>query len=812
MDWHDFLYLIPVCIAAVFLLAILVRLPFFKPSKISWQERLFVLTATIVGLLAVYYNFYSGEYYYAYIDAGDDTVNQYIPIYIDIVNDIRNGTFGFWNYNYGLGRSIFASQTWFFDPFNVVFIIGGLIGGEEVIPLSLVISQSMKVILCAVLFDAFLAFYCKTPLSRIIGALLYGFNGFLMLWGNHYYFATACVFLVLIAWCIELCLADMKVRRLIGLSASLAATLYASVYTGYMILLFAATYFVVRSIIVWRPSSIRHYFRLAWKPVVYAAMGCVASSMVALPSILCILGDSTRVVSSAPFSEKVLHSLAEFTDAETLGKYLTRFLGNSLIEIGKTGYYYEMPQVGCGVGFYVFYALYAQWFMSRDRKTMVLGVILSAVVFLYLINGFVPSVLYVFSGIYYRSSFLLVLLVALMISFVIDEMVIPRKMSLIALGTGYIVTIAVLLFAAFNTVGYSKAEVAVFAVLVTILAALLALFQKRAYAKTVLVAAMSALIASSLLDAVVTVNFRSVLKDSNNIVVETAENHNSTDDACSYIEGIEQGADLYRIEKTYSKRAVWLDSLVLGYNGISTYDSAPLAGVADFYEELWPDVPSIPTAKNLISYENDIDSWEQLSYLGVRYILSEESLPYDWCEKISEVEDVEIYEVRDSSIGHVYHSVLSESEADELGQAQREDLLGTTVIVDDSDYLSLNVVKSSVKESHESFDVALSENGTMYGEIETDSAGVISISVPDSANWEIRINGANVNTIETNYGFIGAYIPSGGSYAIEASFRPNGLSEGALITIASLIALIICSVCCGRSSSHARGSGKHLKG
>ena len=79
-----------------------------------------------------------------------------------------------------------------------------LLLGQERLSLVLVIAQGLKMLLCGLLFDHVLTFYCKRPLSRIVGSVLYSFCGFLLLWGQHYWIGASIVMATLMMLMLEL--------------------------------------------------------------------------------------------------------------------------------------------------------------------------------------------------------------------------------------------------------------------------------------------------------------------------------------------------------------------------------------------------------------------------------------------------------------------------------------------------------------------------------------------------------------------------------------------------------------------------------
>lgn len=187
MIWSLYLYLAPLALAAVALLAFAARrsAQLMTPSRTRTLDELAFLAAVLVlGIAVVYGNFFLGTSSFAYQDLGSDTAHQYVPYYLNLLDSVRQGTLGLWNFDYGLGTSFMSYQSWTLDPFNLVLIPLGLALGDSSLALILVFIQALKILICGYLFDHILTHYCELPASRILGSALFAFSGYLMLWGS----------------------------------------------------------------------------------------------------------------------------------------------------------------------------------------------------------------------------------------------------------------------------------------------------------------------------------------------------------------------------------------------------------------------------------------------------------------------------------------------------------------------------------------------------------------------------------------------------------------------------------------------------
>ena len=122
-----------------------------------------------------------------YIDAGSDTVHQYYPYYINEVLGIKNGILSIWNFNYGLGSSIFNMNAWTFDIFSILLVFAGVISGASKIQYLLVWMQILKIIIIYIISKKYMSYFLKDKISICLASYLSAMNGYIFLWGQHYF-------------------------------------------------------------------------------------------------------------------------------------------------------------------------------------------------------------------------------------------------------------------------------------------------------------------------------------------------------------------------------------------------------------------------------------------------------------------------------------------------------------------------------------------------------------------------------------------------------------------------------------------------
>ena len=286
MDWTRHLYLAVALVAAIAVYALVVRLlPRLRAdSPKRTREELAVLgLVVLLGLVVVYGRFFCGDVLFAYADTGSDTSEQYVPYYLNLLDGIRNGSLGLWNFDYGLGASFMSYQSWTLDPYNLVLVPLGLLFGNSSLGTVLVLVQSLKVLSCALLFDLLLTSYCHQPLSRILGSSLFAFCGYLMLWGQHYWLGTVLVMAVLLTVLLERLMSGWSVPGFLGVAGATALTVMMSTYSGFMVMLYAAAYAALRlpcARKVTSPGSYARQFGILALPVI---CGLLVSMLTVVP-------------------------------------------------------------------------------------------------------------------------------------------------------------------------------------------------------------------------------------------------------------------------------------------------------------------------------------------------------------------------------------------------------------------------------------------------------------------------------------------------------------------------------------------------
>ncbi len=806
MDWSTYGYLpfVGVCALGVLALAC-VWLPSLSTASRKRTRHELVLLALVltVGLLAVYWNFYAGVWGFAYLDTGVDTVDQYVPFYLHLLEKVRTGTLSSWDFDYGLGVPITAYQSWLNDPFNLVLVPLGLLLGESRLSLVLTLVQSLKVVLCAYLFDYLLTFYCERPVSRVFGASLLAFGGYLIAFGQHYWLGSVCPLLLFVLLALELLMERWSVPRFLVAAASAALLVSWSVYTAFMALVFAAVYALLRLAVVVEPLTPRAYLMRALRLIAPVACGCLIAGVAFVPQTLYLLGESNRVTGgSTSMGERVLEAATTFVPLRWIPLLLSRLLGTSLITTGQAWaseelvpasgvlnpascFTYEFAQMGFSVVAIVLLGQMLHWALTeadrRNRRIVLLACVLTV---LYCVYELFPTALYVFSGMSYRSSFILGVPVCVGVAVGFERRVLPGKVArgpLVACGA---LTLAILVWScsvSFNNRGLC---ILYMVALCLVIAALLLSGRGAHWGSVAVVAVITLAVMTSFADAFFVTNERTLV--SADEFPRAGSGGESTIAAIDMLEA--EDNELWRAELfDYKLWSVGNDGLGVGFSSVTCYNSTLDADLTEFYQKLWPEVissSSFSTQQASFSLDE-----EMYALLGIRYVLSVGELDVDWLEYVRQEGSALIYRnTAATSVITVRGSVVTESEADGLEDAEaRRALLETSVIVEDE--VAETLETSGEDDLEYSSTLEKISDDYLAGTLETSASGVAVLPIPNTAGWEVYVDGEKVETFCADYGLIGFAVGEG-VHEIEAHYVLPGSGAGRFVTVAGAVGTV----------------------
>lgn len=830
MSWPMYLYLLPVGIIAIILIIAISKYgdSLTRSSRRRTPlELIFLGAILLIGIVAVYGNFIFGPARFAYLDVGSDTSNQYVPYYLNLLNSIRNGSFGLWNFQFGLGVSFMSYQSWTLDPFNLILIPLGLAFGNGALSYILIFIQAVKILLCGFLFDHLLTYYCEKPASRILGASIFAFCGYLMLWGQHYWLGVVLVIATLVALLIEKLLEHWSVPGFLGMAAVTAVAVMMSTYSGFMIMLYAATYAALRTIVIRRPAGIASFIKDFVPLAIPVICGLVVSCLTVIPYATLLLGESSRIGSASDpsASGSAISYLTSFVPLRWIPAIFNRLLGNGLFCISSnipeslippTASFdavntYEFIQLGFSCGAIMLIAQFYVWVHKElDREAKILVAIATALCVLYCFNFFLPALSNVFVNPKYRSAFALAAPICIAIAIGFEKCILAKQVHKPLLIVSFALTLCVICWAMVHSID-GKLDSAFSALCATVFFCTILATSTKKDQKALMPIALAALVASSVFDGFMVTNHRSWTSSETFPDASQSQSSTETQEALSWIRANDDS--FYRVEKLYTDWTRLDDSLIEGYSGVASYNSTLDSDVIDFYRQLWPNMLVGDSAYQ--EYINDPDHPELLRMLGVKYLLSRDDLDFSWAHEINQIGNTRIYKINEAcGVATVVTGSISESDASNLAPGSKEAILSTFAIVPDRTYSQLmeNIsATNSIDDgngraatSSEGKTATLSPSSAMLNLRGSSSIcgtitaaadnSIVCLAIPHTSGWKVFVDGSPVETFRANYGFIG-FTVSAGQHSIAAHFEaPNAHISVMVAGLGVLLTVISCII------------------
>lgn len=763
---------------------------------------LFLSCAVIYGSLVL------TGHQYIYLDVGSDTLHSFYSVYCWAVEHIRSMDFSFWSFEIGMGGSIFNYASVLLDPFALPVLAAGIVAGTKVITGALLAAQVIRVFACGFLCYGFLGYYDISPKARVIASYCYAFNGFMMLWGQHYWLATATVWVILELLFLE------KARERGRISGKIAFTtawmLMQSPYIGYMVLLFCGIYMLFR-LLAEEDFCWRTFLKKASRMILSVLLGLCISAVVFLPTAYLILKVSSRLDSGASVLDTFwAYFSGGYSRSEFVGIIL-RFFSNNAQGIGSDfqsyDNYYEVPQFFFSSVFVICLSQLV-WIGIRRikqrecllRKKIIIAVAALLVVFLI----FNPAGSLIFNAFAYpfgRYTFVLMPVWALIMGRSLTELGKKQWSGWITILSAGAVTIVYLWSA------WKNGETTQTGMLMLLLAGTVVLFAAGALGtnsaklriwQLAIPAMIAGIFISLTADGFCTVNLRGLIETDSSVLTREGR-PSDTMEALRYLEEIDPG--VYRVEKTYTDVSEVMDSMVFGYNGVSGYNSMLNSSMQKFHQELWPGLVE-PGGWFRQYYTAVSEDWVMSSLCGIKYLLTDEPEgdygPF--YEEVATFGTVTILRnTQIESIGFLTPYVVSESWLETLDQEERTILVRKAAVVDSVNEEASEYVRElngeidlerlpDVWTNSEAIELTW-EQGKLQGTVTAEQAGLLVLTIPIEQGWTILVDGQEQELVAADYGFAGVYLDAG-VHEIIMSYEPPMFWAGVGISMIGVILLL----------------------
>ena len=759
------------------------------------KDYLILIGFILLLSILLFHRFIFGKYVFVYneFDASKDCIDGIYPYVYYIFNN-KDGL-SWWSFNSGLGNNMFPIiMAFFVDPFA---IIGSVFWNP--IENGFIYIHILKLICVALVIYKLILLLTQNRYSALLTAILFSFNGFLMLWGEHYYLVNRVLYFLILIYALEIYLrSNHKLFLLFALILNLT-----DVFFFYQNVFFIGAYIIFRTI--YFDENIQLFFKKIVRVFLLGILALCISAVFVFPSIY-VLGSGPRVSTGKIDFGYMIFSMQTFKYYLTmLGRVFSNNLsGNGLNYFGYV-HYMVAPQVYSGL---LTLLLLPQIFSIKNnshKKALMFLFILSIIT---LIFPFFAYMFTAFQELYYRWTYGIITLNIISLAFVI-KLIISGELLNVKLLIRTFLFLMIILFIFWMYYRSHDGEILyhemkglyyvyknghikpiffrIFSYFL-IYTVLIQLLQK--YKVVVGVALLLVVSTEIVAENYSTFYARGiVVKDKNPFVNPSAK---VTDAIKSNDKTI-----FYRIEKEYYSYGFgegfgleYNDALVHDYYGLKTYNTYNNKGYFDFCTSLEL-VSKRHWANVLPSWKPDISKRYNLYHLlSVKYVLVKKPINNSAFKLVDEKEGILTYENNKFlPLGFTYTNFIYRKEFEKLTYKEKDNLILKRLVLEDN-HPKISNIQHSSNQTFDKFKIQYLKNSQIRGSIHSKSNSILFFSIPYDKGWEIKVNNKITNYYKVNIGFIGVLINKGKNQ-IELKYTPPFLKLGFLFTMLTLIGCVI---------------------
>ncbi len=688
----------------------IVKIIYLKWCSLSYYTKSIITLFFLVSftLIVCFGNIVIDGKLLAYDDIGSDTIMQYYPQFTLMINRLKEGNISIWLPEIGVGYN-FA----YFSIFSVVFLpflmLGALLGTSS-LPILVVLYRSVSIILSSYFAFKFLTLFSNNYAVNSIGAFLYAFNGFAIIWGQHYVYFDAVLYTILAFYYIEKYLRRDNQKFYLPVILISFMCMVWSIYMSYIIYVPLAVYSIIRYVQLNDKFNFKHFMKNMLCLAFNVIIGFVGGLSVALMYVKNIM-DSGRVGADVSVNkvDMFLKRVKQSYLGDDLFGSLQRFISANLSGIGDEHIgltnYYEEPQLFFSALFWIilFQFVFTIHRTCTTRKQIVCKWISVAVVLLATYNKGVLFVLYAFSQDSRRTTVSLFPVFAVMMVIVLNNIFEKKIVSKTGLILGVFVTLFLSLYNVESCTSVEKDFLLSVTLVVVVLSTIIFILicAEREYIKSsyafcivsflLLVNILSEMYISTNRDTLI---WKTQLVNSK----ETAQSQELISDI------YENDNSYFRLEKTYPLQNGFTDSFYLNYYPVSTYNSVMTHYIKE-YNELFMNPQYLSMSWKKPSYMLSVDDIVQYSSLGVKYILSNYDLSgFDYYELQDTKEGISVYRnLAMNSFSTFFDYVVLKSDFEQLGYIDRNKIQQKALVIDDGDAIFFEKRIKSTEEVLQSY-------------------------------------------------------------------------------------------------------------
>ena len=740
-----------------------------------------LLTLILLTAIIVFFDYLFRKQVFIFSDIGGDTQNVYYPFFQALRRKLYSGDLSLWDHTHGLGTNMITRQA----DMGSIFTYLICIFSPSKLKYAIVVVHVLKIFIAGTVAYFYLDNFRLSPYVKVIGAYAFAFNGFIMLWGQHYFFVSACIYAALMLFAVE---RTFKNRYgYLWLAFSTFLTCLTSYYFAYMILLVTAIYALFRLIYVYTLKDVRLVLTKIGVMMCAVLLGFMMSAILLLPSVYTVTSTSARLSEGMSLAETVYHYIfGYYYDSATVEGIIARFFSNNLF--GASNYigpenYYEMPQwfITSFVPFFGFLLVTDSLFDKKASvKAKVLKCLGTATVILLAFTPLPSVILNGFVKPFFRYTYLVMPVFALLIAVMLDK-IFHKALSApkVQIICGAVFTLGALLFTLIN-IPESKPKCLLLGIAYLALGAMLCAVayllstNVNGAKRTVLCALIMLVIITNVsLDSYVTNNSRDSISDTNKKIYMATGNTDVTA-ALEHVKSFDN--TFYRTEKTYHDIAFLNDSMLQDYYGVSVYNSVVNKDIIDFVTYLCPEL-HVTEANGYYDYRKIYSDASMSAVLGVKYVISE--IPIEVEGYVLEGTFNSVYLYRNklaTGIGAFYGSTISYDEILALTVEERKEKLTSSIVLNGEGFDSSGTVTFDRPE----------KSHIVTGRVSCDGEGYVFVPIPCEDGWTAYVDGVETPIEKADYAFMAIRV-DGGEHEITLRYSTPYLKAGAVVSLVGII-------------------------
>lgn len=775
----------------------------FYDTYIKGKELYYLIGILLAVSYFVFSDFIKLKKTYLFRDIGSDSINIYFPGLTFMSDYLKHDAEIGWSFQQGMGQNMFPlSVSDFFSNFLTLF-------DKSKIPYGLVFMELIKIFLTGFVFYKFLKELKISNYSALVFSFCYAFSGYMILGGCWSIFSVEALYAAIILYGFERWLQYGKFTLFV---VGIALLAFLQPFFLFMYTIILAAYAIVRYNEV-KEKNTKQFLIFVSKTAALATIAVFISSYQLFADILQYT-ESPRVGGEASFFAK-LQKQPMFGLADPFLRFTTVFrtFGSDMLGTGSNfrGWqnYLEAPLFYCGIFSLV---AFPQFFISLNKRQKYFYGILTFVLCLPILFPYFRYAFWAFSGDYFRTFSLVVILFMLIfsaraITFIERE----GKLNKVVLA----VTVFFLLVLLYSPAGQFKAGVNtglrsfVTFLLLAYAGLLLGLSQKTPIKHFSKIALLVLCVIELAANSNITVNKRDVM--TKQLLTDRVGYNDYTVESIAYLKRIDK--EFYRVNKEYmSGMAIHgsiNDAKVQGFYGTPSYFSFNQKNYIKFLGDLnvidVKDENATRWAKGLA------DRPVLFSLCAGKYWLTkrtDNSLNGMGMDSIKSFGDVKVYKNKFAvPFGVTYDKIIPRTDFLKFSSGQKDFGILRACVIDDEDIASFTTLKSfnqadtvnpiTFEKYQEYVDnlkkdrlsvTKFSENH-ITGKVTTSEPKILFLSMPFDEGWMVKINGEVGALHRLNCGLTGL-ITKKGDNEIELKFTPRYKKEGAIVSIISLLIFI----------------------